>query len=195
MFKELVSQVNQEPVTSPISRGYTRRNFLRMVPFIATSAAFLTACNNYQEQTATTKVSDKQSAQDYGVTIETTPGKVNIELFTSKEYYFNEKQAEVTNTINDFVNSGSHNISEIQTSYSDGYLTAGRANYSPDSQGKGNSIRVRFIQSSQYYWGEKNGEVKKELEDLLKNTQNVYKVNTVFQQGYLLAAEIWYYQQ
>lgn len=172
--------------------GLTRRDFLKVIPFI-TGGALLAACGK-SEQSIITDAGESKPGQDFGVTIETAPGRTGVELFTSEKHFLNEKQEEIAGDIGVFINSGEHNVTEVQTSYTEGYLTAGRASYSPDTQGRGNNLRVTFIQSSQHFLYEKDGDVKKVLTATLEDAQNVHKVNTIFQEGYLVAAEVWYYQ-
>lgn len=168
--------------------GLTRREFLKFLP-LATIAATSAACGT-SEQNIITGIGEIQG----GVSIEAIPGKVSVELFTSDKHFLNEKQAEVTTDISSFINSGEHNVTEVQTSYTEGYLTAGRASYSPDVPGKGKNLRVTFIQSSQHFLNEKDKDIKGALETTLESAENVYKVNTIFQEGFLMAAEVWYYQ-
>ncbi len=170
----------------------TRRDFLKVIPFI-TGSTLLAACGT-SEQSITTDAGKSKPGQDFGVTIETAPGRTRVELFTSEAYFLDKKQEQVTSGISDFINSGEHNVTEVQTSYTDGFLTAGRASYSPDTQGRGSNLRVTFIQSSQHFLDKKDGEVKKMLATALEDAQNVHKVNTIFQQGFLVSAEVWYYQ-
>lgn len=128
------------------------------------------------------------------MTVEPVDGKIAVQLFTSPKYYFDEKQKEVTQILSNFVNSGDNDVVSVKTSYSNGYLTAGQADYAQEKQGKGNKIRINLVQSGEYYWDNRDKDVKKKLNDVLKNTQNVHKVNTIFGNGYLLAAEVWYFE-
>lgn len=122
------------------------------------------------------------------------PDKTDIVLVTSDQYYLVEKQQEVASQLDELINAGSYDITEVQTYYSDGYLTAARVTYVPEVEGDGNKLRVKFIQSDKYYVNEKDQDVKKGLEEALAST-DVLKVNTIFQNGYLLAAEVWYLEK
>jgi hypothetical protein len=112
-------------------------------------------------------------------------------LVSSKEFYLDKKEVDVLKQLNDVINSGSYNIVQVTTTYSNAYLTSAQVDYVPDEKGIGNTVRVKFLTPTKFYWSERDLEVKK-----MKEAQNPpsFKVQTLVLQGYSVNGELWYYQ-
>jgi len=152
----------------------------------------LSACNtNTQDvqsvdlRTNTPKQSIQQQPEQF----------VKLLFLTSDKYYYEMKETEITKQLNETVNGGSYNIVRVQTYYSSGFLTSVRIDYIPDTSGEGNALRLKLIQSEKYYYESKDEDIKKKLNEALISIKETVKINTVFDSGYLIAAEVWYLEK
>lgn len=120
---------------------------------------------------------------------------LRIMTISSPRYYWNEKQEDVVAKLDSVVNSGNYNVVSVKTFYSDAYLTSAEVKYSIAEDCDNRNIRIKFLQSPHYYWNEKQEDVKPLLDSIVNGgTYDIFDVNTVMLQGYLVAAEVYYYQ-
>lgn len=116
-----------------------------------------------------------------------------IMTILSDKHYYNEKQPEIREKLEQEINSGAKNIQSVKTSYSKGYLTSGEITYNSSGTGDGNSLRVIFIHSGKNYYNEKQPEVKAKMDEIVNGGKyKIAKVQTIYASGYLVAAEIYY---
>ena len=115
---------------------------------------------------------------------------------TSNKYRWDQKQGEIRPKLEATINGGEYNIASVKTSYSSGYLTSAEVTYDASGRGDGNGLRVMFITSDKFYGDQKQGEILPKLEATINGGQyDVVKIQTTYDQGYLLAAEVYYYHQ
>jgi hypothetical protein len=111
----------------------------------------------------------------------------------SNKYYFNEKQDDIRPKLEAMINNGKYNVLYVKTSYSSGYLTAAEMAYDASGRGDGNNMRVMFIQSDEHYWNKKQDDIKPRIDAVVNSGKyDIVKINSVYAEGYLLAAEIYY---
>ena len=127
------------------------------------------------------------------VTVGSYDGPTSYEVFAPAKDTVHEDQPIVAKDLADFVNSGYYNITRVETTYTDGCLTAARVDYRHDQLGgSGNNLRVKLdlptIDSDVCIFADHT----KQLAKLSSDTANVYRVNTVFYNGFLVAGEVWY---
>jgi len=178
--------------------NFVRRNFTL---FLSLASLFFLAACAANTATVTTNVATANSAQSASsATTDGGPNILNVSsnisqegttlvLFQDTDHDEFEAQFIISAQMAKFVNSGKYNITQCQTDYDSGYLAFGRCNYLPGS-GKGNDLRVTFLQSKQGYDTKKNTEIV----DLLHTAGNKYysKV-TINDAQYLVSAELWYF--
>lgn len=121
---------------------------------------------------------------------------IRIMTINSLQRYWGNKQEEVVSTLDSIINSGEHNIISVKTFYSDAYLTSAELKYSVAEECDNRNLRIKFIHSPQLYWGNKQDEIKPALDSIVNGgTYDVFDVNTIMLKGYLVAAEVYYYEQ
>lgn len=122
----------------------------------------------------------------------TNTSNLKVLSLTSPRYYFEDKQSDVSNVLVATLGMGNVNVVSVQTSYSDAYLTAAQITYQ-ETSGEGNRIRLIMITSDKMFLGDKQDQVKKKF-DLVTNdpTLKIVKVQTIYDSGYLVAAEIYH---
>jgi hypothetical protein len=122
---------------------------------------------------------------------------LKVLLISSNKYYWCDKQQEIIPIFDSAVNSGIYNIVEIKTYYSSSYLTAAEILYTTDSIDCRNnkSLKMILLTSNEYYWSEKDAEIRPKFDKIINSgTYNIKTTNTVILDGYLVAAEIYYYE-
>jgi len=115
-----------------------------------------------------------------------------ILVISSDGWKFYDQQKEIAAQLETVVNSGKYNITEVKTSYSDGYLTSAEVRYNKD-EGEGNKIRLRLALSNNWYWGGRITEVKTKFQMLQESDLDVIELKTIYLEGELLAAEAYYW--
>jgi len=123
------------------------------------------------------------------VTSDLNESGTTLVTFQSNISDLNSKQFDFAHQVEEFVNSGEYNISQCQTSYTMGYLTAARCNYYP-RVGKGNSLRVNFIQSKYDSVTDKNTDA---LHQLSQFGDGAFSKVTIYWTGHLMTAEVWWF--
>jgi len=121
---------------------------------------------------------------------------VRLVLITSDHSYLVDKQKEqkeVLAKLVPMINSGQYNIISVKTSYSWGYLIAAEVTYSVSDRGIGNDLRIIFVTSDKDADDDRSQEVQKKLNILFSEaTFAIEKVQTVYRNEDLLAAEVYY---
>lgn len=112
---------------------------------------------------------------------------------TSTKYNFDVQESEVRQRLETTINGGEYNITSVKTSYSSGYLTAAEVLYDASGRGDGNNMRVVFIHSDMYNFDMKAADIKPRLEEVVNSGKyDIVKIDTTYEGGYLLAAEVYY---
>ena len=155
-----------------------RKRLAGFVGVLVVLAVFLTACGD--------------TSQTITFTYAVAKGQTSFAQFTSDKYYFEKVQADVAPKLTSFINSGDHNITEVDLSYSDNYLTSAVVYYDPNTTGEGNQLRLKLISSDKYYYEQIQPDVQKQLDAVQQTGLNIYKVQIVQDQGYTVAAVVWY---
>lgn len=104
-------------------------------------------------------------------------------------------QQDVAWELHAVVNSGVYNIVAVQTTYEAGYLASAEVLYDPVSPGEGNKIRVVLIHGKKYYWPEREKEITPRFEDFIGSGYDIQEINTIYGEGYLIAAEVYYHSR
>ena len=160
----------------------------RFIPAVlACVVLFLSGCDEKVNNTTVTTPVQKQPVAADG-SFKTTATK----LVSSNEFYHYKKEADLLKQLEDLINSGTYNIVQVTTTYSNAYLTAAQIDYVPDEKGIGNDVRVKFLTPTTYRWDERDLEVK-EMQKQATNPPS-FKVQSVMLQGYIVNSELWYYQ-
>lgn len=153
--------------------------------FIIATLLVATGCDSgYPESTRVFEVGTLQPMNG---------SSVRLFSITSNKRHFNEKQDDVRQGVVMVVNGGHYNVITVKTAYSSGYLTAADIVYTASGRGAGNDVRVRFIQSSECCLERKAADINPRLTEMVNSgTHDIMKINTVYEQGYLIAAEVYY---
>jgi hypothetical protein len=60
----------------------------------------------------------------------------------------------------------------------------------------GNRLRIIFVKSNEKYWNNKDTSIHRQLNEIVnKGKYNILKVQTTYEKGYLIAAEVYYYPE
>lgn len=134
-----------------------------------------------------------ESTQTFQTAEAVAGSNIRLLTITSEKYYFADKEKEIRARLGAEINGGQRNIVAVKTSYSSGYLTSSEITYDASSTGVGNNLRVLFIYSDKYYWNNRMKEVQARLNEIVDSGKyDVVKIQTVYTDGYLLAAEVYY---
>jgi hypothetical protein len=162
----------------------------RFIPIaLSCLAIFLSGCTDEQVHNTTINT----LVQKQPVAADGSFKTVSSKVVSSEEFYLAKKEPDVLMQLNTLVNSGSYNIVQVTTTYSNAYLTSAQVDYVPNEKGIGNKVRVKFLTPTKYYWSERDLEVK----EYQQRTSNLstFKVQSVVLQGYLVNGELWYYHK
>jgi len=119
---------------------------------------------------------------------------MRIITITSSRRYYSEKQEDVVATLDSILSSKTFNIVSVKTFYSDTYLTSAEVKYSTAQDCDNTGLQAMFILSEKRYYNEKQDEIKPRLDAIVNSGKyNIKDVNTIMLQGYLVAAEVYYY--
>ena len=182
--------------------------WLLAIVLLAAAPFVLTACGEEEEvpRTSITTTVARRSLQpeehdgqrSFYTRVDTQGGEsgesqrtVAVQLLTSTQYYLADKETEVSKQLAELVNSGTLNIFGVRTSYRSGYLVGAEVQYIAGERGLGNAVRVKPLLLGKFYWVEKDPEVHQQLLD--SQSLHPFKIQTVTENGYLLAAEAWSY--
>jgi hypothetical protein len=145
-------------------------------------ALLAAGCNDHEETSQTFEVAPAAGTNTRMMTI------------ASDLYYWDDQAEEVTQELDELVNSGAYNILYVKTSYSDEYMTSAEIGYDISGPGRGNSLRVLLIKSDKYYYDDQEKEVQAELEKVVNSgAYNIAKIQTVYISDHLIAAEVYYW--
>jgi len=159
-----------------------------LVGLILITGLCLFGCNKLRTETTTT---DKVT-----VCQDIVNGKeVRVMTIQSSHYYYNHQQSEIVKILDSVVNSNLYNIIEVKTSYTNSYLTSAVVVYSVGETCTDKHLKVKLIINDQYYYDQKQNDVKPRLDEIVNSGKyNIQSVNTIILQGYLVAAEVYYYE-
>ncbi len=120
----------------------------------------------------------------YSVIITPNEGKTEQKLFTFSDRHLNTKQESIALELITFINSGSNNVTKVDTYYTEGWMTAAVVTYIPNSNGKGNRLRVALIQTPAIGWNIKDPMIRERLvhdRPLIANHHELYSTHNIFQ--------------
>lgn len=156
--------------------------YLQKMLFLLAVLALLVGCGAYPETTHTVKVAESK-----------TDANTRILTITSSNFRFDAKEKEVRPKLEKAVNSGQYNIITVKTAYTNGYLTSADITYDSSGPDAGNNTRILLIKSDKYRYDAQQKEVEPKLREITGSGKyNIIGIETVYVQGYLVAAEVYY---
>lgn len=141
-----------------------------------------------------------ESTQFFEISNQPASGKrlrtvqITSDLVVGDAYDVIVRQQEVSSKIQSTVNSGHFNIVSVITFYLDGYLTTATVIYDTSpGRGVGYDMRMMLIQSDSLHAEERHHKIKYQLDMVVESEiYDIVKINKVYVQGSLLAAEVYY---
>lgn len=121
-------------------------------------------------------------------------GTVNQLILTSTQQAPVEKQREIASKLEEAVNSGEYNLTACETRYVDGQLAAATIWYL-SGDGEGNNVRVKLLTSDEWLYTDEDRDIQQQLATAQRSTGNIIETKTIFQEEYLLSAEVWYLEK
>ncbi|KKT34926.1 MAG: hypothetical protein UW23_C0026G0011 [Candidatus Collierbacteria bacterium GW2011_GWA1_44_12] len=154
---------------------------------IVLSVTLLTACSDpYPESSQVIEINDTA-----------LEGKsIRILRISPDERYIDVKQNLIVPELVDTINSGELNIISVKTGYTGAFLTSADITYDNSGPGKGNALRIKLLILETRYIDVRDKELSPQLDEFVNSGQyDIVKIQTTYVEGYLVAAEIYYYEE
>jgi len=145
------------------------------------------------------KLTETQQNQVVFQTIKDDTSLRAITVTSSQDYYtdkWRSKRTYVITELNRIISSGKYNIVSIITNYNVPYLTSAIVKYSiaPDCEKR--KLRALYLFSNRKFIDQKEEEVKPQLDAIINSGKyNIIDFKTVMLKGFLVAAEVYYYEK
>lgn len=121
---------------------------------------------------------------------------LRIKIVTSGQSQWPRQRREVVKELNQIINSGDYNIVSVKTSYSNTFLTSAEVKYSVVKDSKHQNLRIKFFHSQSDQLSVIEKEIKPKLDEFVNSgNYNIQEVNSIMSEGYLVAAEVYYYEE